>query len=122
MKFAADDFYVFMLQLPHITWAQKGIDHDAPIIRMLNALLMQAARDGASDIHIEAYERYSCVRFRIDGSLREVVNHLNQEVQRRAMQLATILEPLLIVTMGAVVMLIVLAVMLPIIQLNQFVR
>ena len=47
---------------------------DAPIIRMLNALLMQAARDGASDIHIEAYERYSCVRFRIDGSLREVVN------------------------------------------------
>jgi general secretion pathway protein E len=47
---------------------------DAPIIRMLNALLMQAARDGASDIHIEAYERYSSVRFRIDGSLREVVN------------------------------------------------
>jgi len=38
------------------------------------------------------------------------------------MQLGTILEPLLIVTMGAVVMLIVLAVMLPIIQLNQFVR
>jgi len=38
------------------------------------------------------------------------------------MQLATILKPLLIVTMGAVVMLIVLAVMLPIIQLNQFVR
>jgi len=38
------------------------------------------------------------------------------------MQLATILEPLLIVTMGVVVMLIVLAVMLLIIQLNQFVR
>ena len=47
---------------------------DAPIIRMLNALLMQAARDGASDIHIEAYERHSSVRFRIDGSLREVVS------------------------------------------------
>ena len=43
-------------------------------------------------------------------------------MQRRALQLATVLEPLLIVTMGAVVMLIVLAVMLPIIQLNQFVR
>ena len=54
--------------------------------------------------------------------LQHAANHLNQEVQRRAMQLATILEPLLIVTMGAVVMLIVLAVMLPIIQLNQFVR
>ncbi|MFM9989952.1 MAG: GspE/PulE family protein [Burkholderiaceae bacterium] len=46
---------------------------DAPIIRMLNALLTQAARDGASDIHIEAYERNSSVRFRIDGTLREVV-------------------------------------------------
>jgi general secretion pathway protein E len=46
---------------------------DAPIIRMLNALLTQAARDGASDIHIEPYERTSSVRFRIDGTLREVV-------------------------------------------------
>ncbi|MBO9646335.1 MAG: type II secretion system ATPase GspE [Pseudacidovorax sp.] len=46
---------------------------DAPIIRMLNALLTQAARDGASDIHIEPYERTSAVRFRIDGTLREVV-------------------------------------------------
>ncbi len=45
----------------------------APIIRMLNALLTQAARDGASDIHIEPYERHSSVRFRIDGSLRVVV-------------------------------------------------
>jgi general secretion pathway protein F len=43
-------------------------------------------------------------------------------VQRRAVQLATILEPLLIVAMGLVVMLIVLAVLLPIIQLNQFVK
>ena len=46
---------------------------DAPIIRMLNALLTQAARDGASDIHIEPYERHSSVRFRVDGNLREVV-------------------------------------------------
>jgi general secretion pathway protein F len=43
-------------------------------------------------------------------------------VHRRAVQLATILEPLLIVVMGVVVMLIVLAVLLPIIQLNQLVR
>jgi len=47
--------------------------NDAPIIRMLNALLTQAAKDGASDIHIEPYERSSAVRFRVDGSLREVV-------------------------------------------------
>ncbi len=54
--------------------------------------------------------------------LQRVAAQLGNDVQRRAMQLATILEPLLIVTMGMVVMLIVLAVMLPIIQLNQLVR
>jgi general secretion pathway protein F len=54
--------------------------------------------------------------------LQHAAEHLGNEVQRRAMQLATVLEPLLIVVMGLVVMLIVLAVMLPIIQLNQFVR
>ena len=47
---------------------------------------------------------------------------LGAEVQRRAMALATILEPLLIVVMGVVVMLIVLAVLLPIIQLNTWVK
>jgi general secretion pathway protein F len=54
--------------------------------------------------------------------LQRAATQLGNEVQRRAMQLATILEPLLIVAMGAVVMLIVLAVLLPIIQLNQLVR
>jgi general secretion pathway protein E len=48
-------------------------EDDAPIIRMINALLTQAARDGASDIHIEAFESYSLVRFRVDGTLRDVV-------------------------------------------------
>ena len=47
---------------------------------------------------------------------------LSAEVQRRAMALATLLEPLLIVTMGLVVMLIVLAVLMPIIQLNQLMK
>ncbi|TFZ03571.1 type II secretion system inner membrane protein GspF [Ramlibacter humi] len=54
--------------------------------------------------------------------LQRAANQLGSEVQRRAIQLATVLEPLLIVTMGMVVMLIVLAVLLPIIQLNQWVR
>ena len=54
--------------------------------------------------------------------LQRAANQLSAEVQRRAMALATILEPLLIVAMGLVVMLIVLAVLLPIIQLNQWVR
>ncbi len=54
--------------------------------------------------------------------LQRAASQLSEDVQRRALQLATILEPLLIVAMGAMVMLIVLAVMLPIIQLNQWVR
>lgn len=54
--------------------------------------------------------------------LQRAARQLGTEVQRRALQLATILEPLLIVCMGLVVMLIVLAVLMPIIQLNQFVK
>ena len=54
--------------------------------------------------------------------LQRAANQLSAEVQRRAMQLATVLEPLLILAMGVIVMLIVLAVMLPIIQLNQWVK
>lgn len=54
--------------------------------------------------------------------LQRAASQLSTEVQRRALQLATLLEPALIVTMGLVVMLIVLAVLLPIIQLNQWVR
>ena len=54
--------------------------------------------------------------------LQRAARQLSTEVTRRAMQLATLLEPLLIVAMGVVVMLIVLAVLLPIIQLNQLVK
>ncbi|QCB46779.1 type II secretion system inner membrane protein GspF [Hydrogenophaga sp. PAMC20947] len=54
--------------------------------------------------------------------LGRAAKQLSAEVQRRAMHLATILEPLLIVGMGLVVMLIVLAVLMPIIQLNQLVK
>ena len=54
--------------------------------------------------------------------LDRAARQLGNEVQRRALQMATILEPLLIVVMGAVVLLIVLAVLLPIIQLNTWVR
>ena len=54
--------------------------------------------------------------------LQRAAKQLSTEVQRRSMQLATILEPLLIVAMGLIVMLIVLAVLMPIIQLNQFVK
>lgn len=54
--------------------------------------------------------------------LQRAAQQLSNEVQRKALYWATLLEPLLIVGMGVIVMLIVLAVMLPIIQLNQLVR
>ncbi|GAB3771836.1 type II secretion system ATPase GspE [Ramlibacter monticola] len=66
------DLSRMMQELPAVEDLLEASD-DAPIIRMLNALLTQAARDGASDIHIEPYERHSSVRFRVDGALREVV-------------------------------------------------
>lgn len=58
----------------------------------------------------------------LPAMLQRAAVQLSNEVQRRAMRLATLLEPLLIVVMGLVVMLIVLAVLLPIIELNQLVR
>lgn len=54
--------------------------------------------------------------------LQRAAKQLSAEVQRRAMALATILEPLLVVTMGVVVLVIVLAVLLPIIQINTWVK
>ena len=69
---SAVDLSRMMQDLPAVEDLLEA-SNDAPIIRMLNALLTQAAKDGASDIHIEPYERNSVVRFRVDGTLREVV-------------------------------------------------
>lgn len=46
---------------------------DKPVIRMINKILVEAARRKASDIHIEPYDSFSRVRFRIDGTLHEVM-------------------------------------------------
>ncbi len=48
-------------------------ENDAPIIRLINALLTEAVKEGASDIHVEPFENRLVVRFRIDGVLREVL-------------------------------------------------
>ncbi len=46
---------------------------DAPVVRLINALLLEAVKEGASDVHIETEERRLIVRFRVDGVLREVI-------------------------------------------------
>ena len=48
-------------------------EDDAPIIRLINALLAEAIREDASDVHIETFEKDLSVRFRIDGVMREIV-------------------------------------------------
>ncbi len=58
--------------LPRVADLMESED-DAPIVRLINALLTQAIRDGASDIHIEPFEARSVVRMRIDGVLRDVL-------------------------------------------------
>ena len=45
---------------------------DAPVVRFVNKLLLDCMKRGASDVHIEPYEKYCRVRFRIDGILQEV--------------------------------------------------
>ncbi|KAB0493850.1 type II secretion system ATPase GspE [Pseudomonas vancouverensis] len=46
---------------------------DAPIIRLINALLGEAVREQASDVHLETFEQYLSVRMRVDGQLREML-------------------------------------------------
>jgi len=48
-------------------------DDDAPIIRLINALITEAIKENASDIHVEPFETRLSIRFRIDGVLREVL-------------------------------------------------
>ncbi len=48
-------------------------DDDAPIIRFINAVLTEAIKENASDVHIETYENRLGVRFRVDGVLREIL-------------------------------------------------
>lgn len=55
---------------------------DAPIIRLINALLTEAIKENASDIHIEPFESRLTVRFRVDGVLHEVLNPPRQLASR----------------------------------------
>ncbi|HEY4542240.1 MAG TPA: type II secretion system ATPase GspE [Noviherbaspirillum sp.] len=66
------DLAKLMLDMPAVEDLLESAD-DAPVIRMINALLTQALREEASDIHIEPFEQISVVRFRVDGALRDVV-------------------------------------------------
>ncbi|AUM10834.1 type II secretion system ATPase GspE [Escherichia coli] len=72
------DFYTLAEELPDSDDLLDA-DDDAPIIRLINAMLTEAIKDKASDIHIETYERHLQVRFRVDGVLREIL-HLQRNL------------------------------------------
>ena len=59
--------------------ADDGIS-DAPLVRLVNSIIFQAAEDGASDVHFEPQEDALLVRFRVDGVLQEV-----QRIPKRMM-------------------------------------
>ena len=67
------DLFSVAEQLPEPEDLLESED-DAPIIRLINALLTQAVKENASDIHIEPFESKLMVRFRVDGVLREVLS------------------------------------------------
>jgi general secretion pathway protein E len=67
-----DDLLAAAQQLPEPSDLIDS-DDDAPIIRLINALLTQAVKDNASDIHIEPFENRLIVRFRVDGILKEML-------------------------------------------------
>src|SRR6266568_7421844 len=69
---ANPDLAALAESLPKVADLLESED-DAPIVRLINALFSQAVREGASDIHIEAFDRRSVVRFRRDGMLRDVL-------------------------------------------------
>ena len=54
--------------------------NQAPVIRLINAILSEAIKDGASDIHIEPYEETLAIRFRIDGILKEKLKDLTFQI------------------------------------------
>jgi general secretion pathway protein E len=66
------DLFDLMHELPKPEDLLEKQD-DAPIIRLLNALLSEAIKENASDVHIETFEDRIMVRFRVDGVLREVL-------------------------------------------------
>jgi len=67
-----DDFFSLAEELPNHQDLLDS-DDDAPIIKLINAMLSEAIKESASDIHIETFETELSIRFRVDGVLREVL-------------------------------------------------
>ncbi|KGT94401.1 general secretion pathway protein GspE [Erwinia typographi] len=71
------DFYALAEEIPAHTDLLDGND-DAPIIRLINAMLGEAIKEAASDVHIEPFEKRLLIRFRVDGILHNVLEPQRQ--------------------------------------------
>lgn len=71
------DFYALAEELP-VNGDLLESEDDAPIIRLINAMLSEAVKEGASDVHIEPFEKRLLIRFRIDGVLHNVLEPQRQ--------------------------------------------
>jgi len=73
MKGMEDDLSVVQDEEEESLESNLSMAEEAPIVKLVNSLIADAVRKGASDIHIEPYERSLRVRFRIDGTLYEMM-------------------------------------------------
>jgi general secretion pathway protein E len=75
----AADFEMTEVDLAALADSAAAVDDlldnrdDSPVIRLINALLLEAIKEGASDVHVETTEKRLVVRFRVDGVLRDIV-------------------------------------------------
>src|SRR5258706_8461457 len=73
MKGMEEEFTVVEEEEPAESEGALSAADEAPIVKLVNSLIADAVRKGASDIHIEPYEKSMRVRFRIDGVLQEMM-------------------------------------------------
>ena len=72
------DLFALAEEIPKTEDLLDSEDGGAPIIKLINAMLSEAIKEGASDVHIETFETNLVIRFRVDGILREVLKPARQ--------------------------------------------
>lgn len=100
---------------------RQDVEHVTAMVREGANLGLALAQKKSFPKIVSTFAKMGSATGAMGPMLTKVANQLSAEVQRKALHLSSVLEPLLIVLMGGVVMLIVLAVLMPIIEMNSFV-
>jgi len=75
------DFEVLESETLQVDRTEDNLFNEAPIVRLVNSIIVDALKDGASDIHIEPRDKGARVRYRVDGILQEVIGNLTPRSQ-----------------------------------------